>query len=726
MNQESSVNISIPKLPETLNGLCEIALNLWWTWNPRGKNLFKQLNPYLWKESGHNPIAMLKKISPEALEAAGKNASFLREYSYVYALFKDYINDKNIYSKEELSPIAYFCAEYGLHHTVPIYSGGLGFLAGDILKESSDMGLPMVGIGFMYPEGYVRQIIGADGWQNGTTEPIEQDVAPIERVLDEKGNHFTIQVPFIDPPVYASIWKVNVGRVTLYLLDTDIEQNDPWDRQISSRLYTSDINQRLRQQIVLGIGGYRVLEKLGIEYSILHLNEGYPAFALFERVRSCIEDENLTLEEAISRVKKTSIFTTHTPLQAGTDVHSFDMISKNFQDYWQRLGMDKETFMSFGLNPDDPNAGFNMTVFGLKMCDNRNAVSKKHSEVAQKIWKNILPETSKEQPAIDYVTNGVHLSTWAGDEFIEILEHTLGNRWMMMQDDPDLWGYIEDIDDEVIWNISYGGKVRMVNFIRERVRRKWSDEGIDPVVAMAEGVMLDPDVLTIGFARRMTEYKRPALILHDLDRLEKIVNNYARPVQIVFSGKAHPSDITGKKILQHIFKTAQDPRFRGRIAFIEDYSENVAKHLVRGVDVWLNNPLIPMEACGTSGMKAALNGVLHLSVMDGWWPEGSNGKNGWTFGSEPSDDAEDAASLYDTIENEIVPLYYDVRENGISHGWIDKMKESMMSISPRFSARRMMKEYMRKFYVPISKELLTEEKSESTAASSAVRPEPLQ
>lgn len=709
-NQDPSANIAIPQLPEALKGLGEIALNLWWTWNSRGKKIFRNLNPYLWKESEHNPIAMLQKISPEALEAASKNERFMREYSYVYALFRDYINDKNSCMKEELFPIAYFCAEYGLHHTVPIYSGGLGFLAGDILKESSDMGLPMVGIGFMYPQGYVRQVIGTDGWQNGTKEPIEQDAAPIERVLDENGDHFTIQVPFIDPPVYAAIWKINVGRVTLYLLDTDIDQNDPWDRQISSRLYTSDINQRLRQQIVLGIGGYRVLEKLGIEYAILHLNEGYPAFALFERVRNCIENNHLTLDEAIERVKKTSIFTTHTPLQAATDVYSFDMIGRYFQDYWQRLGMDKERFLSYGLNPDDPNAGFNMTVFGLKMCNNRNAVSQKHCDVAREMWKNIFPNTSIDPVPIDYVTNGIHLPTWVGGELNQTLEHTLGSRWLTMQDDPNLWGCIEDIADEIVWNIHYAGKVRMVNFIRERVRRKWSDEGIDPVVAMAEGVMLDPDVLTIGFARRMTEYKRPDLILHDLERLEKIINNFSMPVQIIFAGKAHPSDIMGKKILQRIFKIAQDPRFRGRIAFIEDYGENVAKYLVRGVDVWLNNPLIPMEACGTSGMKAALNGTLHLSVVDGWWAEGFNGKNGWTFGGEISDDDADAASLYDTIEKEIVPLYYNSCNGNFQYGWVAKMKESMMSVSPRFSARRMMNDYLKKFYIPISKELQIETK----------------
>ncbi len=361
-----SANIAIPELPEGLKGLEEIALNLWWTWNPKGKNIFKLLNPYLWKESGHNPIEMLRKMPRRELEAACNNAHFMREFRYAYVLFHQYMADKTIYSDEEPLPIAYFCAEYGLHHSLPIYSGGLGFLAGDILKESSDLGLPMVGIGFMYPQGYVRQIIGSDGWQNGANETIDKDAAPIERVLDASGGHLVLQVPFIDTPVYVSVWKVNVGRVTLSLLDTDIDKNDPWDRQISSHLYIPDMNQRLRQQIVLGIGGYRVLEVLGIEYSILHLNEGHPAFALFERVRSFVEEERISLDEAIERVRASSIFTTHTPLQAATDVYSFDMISSYFREYWQRLGMDKERFMQFGINPDAPAAGFNMTVLGAQ------------------------------------------------------------------------------------------------------------------------------------------------------------------------------------------------------------------------------------------------------------------------------------------------------------------------------------------------------------------------
>ena len=707
MNQDPSANVAIPELPGEIAGLGEIALNLWWTWNPRGKNLFRQLNPYLWKESGHNPIEMLKNMPSGELKKISSDENFMKEYSYIYTLFTQYMNDKTVHSEKEPLPIAYFCAEFGLHHSVPIYSGGLGFLAGDILKESSDMGLPMVGIGFMYPQGYVRQVIGSDGWQNSANETIDKDTAPIERVLDKDGQHLTLQVPFIDPPVYTSVWKINVGRVTLYLLDTDIEENDPWDREISSHLYVPDLNQRLRQQIVLGIGGYRVLEELGIEYSILHLNEGHPAFALLERVRALIEIEKLTPDEAVERVGKSSVFTTHTPLQAATDVYSFDMISRYFSDYWERLGMNKESFMQLGVNPDKPNDGFNMTVLGLKLCENRNAVSKKHCTVTKSIWKNLFDTKDTKSVPIDYVTNGVHLPTWLGDELLETLGGTLGENWINIQDESSIWMRIDTISDRKLWNMHYTYKVRMVNFIRERVRRKWSDEQIDPVIAMAEGVMLDPDILTIGFARRMTQYKRPDLIFHDLDRLEKIINNFERPVQLIFAGKAHPSDNPGKMILQSIFKTAQDPRFRGRIAFVEDYGESVAKYLVRGCDVWLNNPLIPMEACGTSGMKAGVNGTLHCSSLDGWWPEGYDGTNGWAFGENLSNDDADAAELYDTIEEKIVPLYYELNDDNLPGGWISSMKESIKSISPRFGARRMMRDYLDKFYLPIG-DLLTE------------------
>jgi starch phosphorylase len=487
----------------------------------------------------------------------------------------------------------------------------------------------------------------------------------------------------------------------LYLLDTDIDKNDPWDRQISSHLYVPDLNQRLRQQIVLGIGGYKVLEELGVEYSILHLNEGHPAFALFERVRSFMEKDNMSFNDAFQKVRESSIFTTHTPLQAATDVYGFDMMSNYFADYWKRLGISKEEFLNLGINPDTPNSGFNMTVFGLKMCEHRNAVSKKHSEVTKEIWKNVFAKDSKDDVPIDYVTNGVHLPTWMGDELFENLDKVFSENWLNLQDNPDIWEKIYDIDDHDLWDMHYANKVRMVNFIRERVRQKWSNEGIDPLVAMAEGVMLDPDILTVGFARRMTSYKRPDLILKDLNTLEKILCDSEKPVQIIFAGKAHPSDNPGKKMIQNIFKVAQNPRFRGRIAFVEDYGEEVAKYLVKGVDVWLNNPRIPLEACGTSGMKAAVNGTLHFSVMDGWWIEGYNQKNGWSIGGNVSNDEADAKSIYDTLTNEIIPLFYGFNDEGISPLWIKKMKESILSIAPIFSARRMMNEYLEKFYLPI-------------------------
>ncbi len=699
---DPSKNLALPKLPKEIDGLKDIALNLWWTWNPRGKQLFRMINPYLWKECGHNPIKLLNTLKNHELKGLVSNEKFMQEYNFVLALFKDYLNDTNIYSENSPLPIAYFCAEYGLHHSLPIYSGGLGFLAGDILKEASDMNLPMVGVGFMYPQGYIRQIIGSDGWQNGANETIDKDNAPIERVLDKNGNHFTVQVPFIEPKIFVTVWKINVGRVTLYLLDTDIDQNDPWDREISSHLYTPDMHQRLRQQIVLGIGGYRVLEELGIKYSILHLNEGHPAFALFERVRSFIEDKNMGLEDAIREVKKSSVFTTHTPLQAATDVYGFDMMSSYFNDYWQRLGLTKERFFNFGINPDSPNSGFNMTVFGLKMCQYKNAVSKKHCEVTKDIWKSIFKD--KSTTSIDYVTNGVHLPTWLSDEFTEEFDKILGERWQHLEDSEALWKNLKNLEDKKVWDIHYNNKIKLVNFIREKVRQKWANEGIDPLVAMAEGVMLDPDILTIGFGRRMTSYKRADLILKDLDRLNKIINNKERPVQIIFAGKAHPSDNPGKEIIKKIFKTAQDPRFKGRIAFVEDYGEEIAKYMIRGVDIWLNNPKIPMEACGTSGMKASINGVLHFSSFDGWWPEAYNTKNGWKIGGEVSDDTKDAEAIYQTLENEIVPLFYNTDDNNFPNEWVKKMKTAMITISPHFSARRMMKEYMEKFYIPISKE----------------------
>jgi len=695
-----SKNIIFPHLPDELQNLKKIALNLWWSWNPRARELFKSIDPYLWDYVDENPIALINKLNEEDLNNLLKNRIFMKEYKLVSALFEDYMNSTKIYTDENTLPVAYFCAEFGLHHSLPIYSGGLGFLAGDILKEASDMNLPFVGVGFMYANGYVKQVIGSDGWQHGENQPVDKDVAPIERVLDENGNHLIIQVPFIDPPVYVAVWKVNVGKVELYLLDTDIEQNSPWDRGISSHLYTPDMNQRLRQQIVLGIGGYAALERIGIKYSILHLNEGHPAFALFERIRFFIKN-GMSKDEAIKRVKETTIFTTHTPLAVATDVYSFEEVGKYFEDYLKEIKMDKNEFFSYGLNPDNPN-GFNMTILAMSLSDNINAVSKKHQTTTQNIWKTFIEKNNKK---IDFVTNGIHIPTWINNDLYYKYDKLIGN-WIEIQDNKESFEIIEDIEDEFLWNIHQKYKEEMIDFINEKARQKWI-KGADPLVVIAEGALLSSDVLTVTFARRMTGYKRPDLILRDLDRLYEIIHNPKRPIQIIFSGKAHPADTPGKQIIQKIFKVCEDPRSKGRIAFVEDYSEEIAKYLIRGSDIWLNNPQIPLEASGTSGMKASINATLHLSTLDGWWPEAYNGKNGFVIGDKVSDDEKDIRSIYENLEK-IAKMYYERDDVNYPKEFISIKKEALKTITPSFSARRMMKDYLNKFYLPISTKLRSE------------------
>ncbi len=693
----ASKNMVLPKFPDELSNLKKIALNIWWSFNPRARELFASMDPFLWEDVGHNPIALLNKFNENDLNNLLNNQKFMKEYHLVSALFEDYLNTTKIYTDENTLPVAYFCAEFGLHHSLPIYSGGLGFLAGDVLKEASDMNLPFVGVGFMYSNGYLRQVIGSDGWQNSENQTINKDIAPIERVLDKNGNHLVIQVPFIDPPIFTAVWKVNVGKVELYLLDTDIDKNSPWDRGISSHLYTPDMQERLRQQIVLGIGGYAVLEKLGIQYSILHLNEGHPAFALFERIRYFM-NQGLSRDEAIKRVKNTSVFTTHTPLADATDVYSFDNISNYFKDYIKELKMSKEDFLSFGLNPDNPN-GFNMTILAMNLSDNINAVSKKHQATTQQIWGGFLKKNNKK---INVVTNGIHIPTWINNELYYKYDELIGN-WLEIQDDKKIYEVINDMGDEFIWKIHQKYKMEMINFINERARIKWASVS-DPLVVLAEGALLESNVLTITFARRMTSYKRPCLILKDLDRLYSIIHNPKRPIQIIFAGKAHPADTPGKQIIQRIFKVCEDQRSRGRIVFIEDYAEEIAKYLVRGSDIWLNNPQIPFEASGTSGMKASINGAVHLSALDGWWPEGYNGKNGFVIGKETSNNEEDADSIYKNLEN-IAKLYYEIDDVTYPKELVKIQKEAIKTITPKFSARRMMKDYLNKFYLPISNKI---------------------
>ena len=694
-----------PNLPQRLSGLAELAENLWWSWHPAARMLFKMLNRQAWKESSHNPDKMLKELPREVLESAASDPEYLKYYDAVLAQLRQDTAAKEICLAENLAQqksciIAYFSAEYGLHHSLPFYAGGLGFLAGDFIKECSDLRVPLVAVGFMYPEGYVRQQIREDGWQENLDETLDRDAASISRVLDEKGRQVVVKVPFIEPAVFVAVWKIAVGRVPLYLMDTDMEINDPWNRGISSRLYTGDIEQRLRQEIVLGIGGYQVLSALGVKPSILHLNEGHPAFALLEQIRERVR-EGSSYEEALDQVRDTSVFTTHTPVPAGHDVFPFSLMEKYFRSYLPSLGLDHDTFLQLGIHPREPHAGFNMTAFALRMSGFHNGVSKRHGEVARRMWQSLWPEVTEEEVPIDTVTNGVHLPTWIEPKMVLLFNRYLGPNWLADHDNPDIWKLIDNIPDEELWKTHYWLKIKLIDAIRERARQRWAKDRASPSLMIAGGALLDPSVLTIGFARRFVTYKRADLIFHDLGRLKQLLNDCWKPIQIIFAGKAHPADDPAKRILQRIVNTTRDPELGGRVAFVEDYGEHLAQYMVHGADVWLNNPLRPLEASGTSGMKAALNGVPHLSILDGWWAEGFTGRNGWAFGEGAADsdrDRQDAEAIYQILEEEIIPLYYKLSDNGIPHEWVKVMKESIMGSAPRFSARRMVKEYIEKFY----------------------------
>jgi starch phosphorylase len=687
-------------IPERISGLMELAYNLWWSWHPAARMLFKMIDRIAWKESGHNPVKMLRDIPAETLRNVGNKSDYINYHNILLDKFREHMKSEICWFSEKLPfprclPIAYFSAEYGLHHSMPFYAGGLGFLAGDHLKECSDLGVPMVAVGFMYPEGYLSQKIRTDGWQEDIDEILDRDATPITRVFNEKGEQLVVKVPFIEPPIFVSVWKVEVGRIPLYLIDTDIDMNDPWNRKISAHLYISGIEQRLRQEIVLGIGGSEVLKTLGIKHSILHLNEGHSSFALLERIRERIE-EGMSFDMAAEQVRATSIFTTHTPVPAGHDIFPFHLMDKYFSHYYPAINLSREGFFQLGFNPRETTAGFNMTAFALKMSSYGNGVSKKHGEVARRMWHALWPEKKEEEVPINSITNGIHVPTWIEPKIELLYNKYLEVNWIENHDDPITWQSIDKIPDDELWQAHYWLKMKLINFIREQVRRRWIENRMDPINVVTGGTLLDPLTLTIGFARRFTAYKRADLIFFNLDRLQKLLKNRWKPLQIIFAGKAHPVDDDGKRIIQRIFNFAHNPELGGRIAFVENYDEQLAQYMVHGVDIWLNNPLPPLEACGTSGMKASLNGVIHLSILDGWWIEGFNGKNGWAF--EGKDDAHDAEAIYDILAREVIPLYYDLGDDGIPHGWVRKMKEAIKSTAPLFCSRRMVKEYATKFY----------------------------
>jgi len=694
-------------LPDRISGLGELAYNLWWSWHPEARMLFKQLNREAWRESVHNPVRMLREIPYRYLEAASKNPRYLRDYDIIMARLESYMRQRKGWFGEHYQKgpfnIAYFSAEYGLHHSLPFYAGGLGFLAGDHLKECSDLNVPVVGIGFMYSQGYLHQHIRVDGWQEEITLPLNRDLTPIKRVRDENGRHLIIKVPDIDPAIYVAVWRVDVGRVPLYLLDTDIPKNDPKRRSISSHLYTGDREMRLLQQIVLGIGGRHLLRMLGINFSGIHLNEGHSAFALLELAREHVED-GVPVHEAFEKIRGLTLFTTHTPVPAGHDIYDPMLVERHLGHYIQALGITRDEFLALGSHRGRPNEGFNMTALALRLSRFHNAVSRRHAGVTRDMWRSCWPDRNDNEIPIDAITNGVHLPTWLNPR-MEILLNRYFTRicphWQYEHDNREIWEVVDEIPDRELWELHMRLKIKLFNRIREYKRRKWAEGMEGPENLVAEGMLLNPSVLTIGFARRFSTYKRADLLLHDVSRLASILNNPWYPVQIVFAGKAHPDDTEGKKILQRIYQLAEKPEMAGRIAVIENYGEQIAQYMVHGVDIWLNTPLPPMEASGTSGMKAAMNGVLHCSILDGWWCEGYNGRNGWVFGAgEVKGDRtpQDADELYRLIESEIAPLYYTRSMDGIPHGWVAMMKESMKTIPPVFSARRMVKEYVHNYY----------------------------
>ncbi len=696
------------KIPEKLHRLPELANNLWWSWSPEARNLFKRMDYPLWRRTQHNPVMMLNEISAAALDAKARDGAFLRLYDHVMLKYDDMLSNGHTWFHTTFpdlidKTIAYFSFEFGLHSSLPIYSGGLGILSGDHAKEASDLGLPFVGIGFMYPQGYFRQRVPSHGWQEAVYQQLDINQAPIELVYDEDGQEIMISVDLGDRTVHARVWHVKVGRVDLYLMDTDVDDNDPWDRELSARLYSGDSEMRVRQEIMLGIGGVRLLRTLGIKPAAWHMNEGHSAFLLLENVRQKVL-EGMSFEDAVVSVRKHSVFTTHTPVPAGHDAFSYHLIDKYFGNFRNQLGITREEFLNLGAHEEEWGMAFNMTVLALHLSGQVNAVSKLHGDVSRKMWQGVWSEQGIDEIPISYVTNGIHVPTWISSELCQLLNKYLGPHWIDQQDDPLLWQRLNDMPLKELWDVNTQLKRKLLYFLRSRARRGWVSGQDDPTQVMTSGTLLDPEALTIGFARRFATYKRATLIFRDVDRLRSLLLDTHRPVQLLFAGKAHPADDPGKALIQDIYNLAKHNQLGGRVAFVEDYDMHVARYLVQGVDVWLNTPLRPREASGTSGMKASLNGAPNLSILDGWWAEGYNGANGWAINGKQYDDRteqddHDAEAIYRILEEEIVPLYYDRDFDDVPRGWVEVMVEAMRSNAPQFSMRRMVKEYTMNLYL---------------------------
>ena len=705
----------LPPLPDRIQRLPELAVDLWWSWHSDARSVFRTLDYPLWRATAHNPVRMLWMIPRATLERVAQDPGWLRLYDQALENLDNARSAHNTWWSQrfpdiEGQSIAYFSAEFALHQSLPIYAGGLGVLAGDHCKEASDLGVPLIGVGFMYPQGYFHQHISAEGWQEETYEKLDWADTAIEPATTATGEPCVTAVPLGDRTVLVAVWRVRLGRVKLYLLDTDLEENAPWDRSLSARLYGGDRETRVQQEIILGIGGVRALRALGSNPAVYHLNEGHAAFVVLQRIREFIE-QGTSFEAALDEVRRTTVFTTHTPVPAGHDAFPFAMVEKHLAGAWGSLGTHRSKFLALGDYDNGNGSQFNMTALALRASGAINAVSQLHQEVTRKMWVSIWPGKTVEDVPVEAVTNGVHTPTWVSSEMLQLFDRFLGADWIERHDDPALWERVHDIPDEDLWRVRQALRQYLFGFMRERARRLWTEERKSPARVLVAGTLLDTNALTIGFARRFTGYKRPDLIFQDPDRLARILNAAGRPVQIVFAGKSHPADDVGKHHLQGVYRRASDPAFGGRIAFVEDYDLHVAHFLVQGCDVWLNNPRKPLEASGTSGMKASMSGVPHLSIGDGWWAEGYAGANGWlidggTQGDDQATDAADADALYRLLEEQIVPVFYDRGHDQIPHRWLRIVKEAIRTVAPRFSARRMVKEYVERMYAPATRQQL--------------------
>jgi glycogen phosphorylase len=708
---------SAAPLPDRLHRLHELALDLWWSWIPAARQVFRRLDYPLWRQAAHNPVRMLMTIDPARLQEAAQDPRFLELYDQALAGLDEARSARGTWWAQHGPAlngkvIAYFSAEFALHQSLPIYAGGLGVLAGDHCKEASDLGVPLVGIGFMYPQGYFHQRISIDGWQEERYERLNWTDTPIDSAITRDGKPAITAVPLGDRTVLAAVWRVRVGRVRLYLLDTDLAENAPWDRELSARLYGGDRETRLQQEIILGVGGVRLIRALGLEPAVWHLNEGHASFVALQRIRELVE-RGSSFDDAIEEVRRTTVFTTHTPVPAGHDAFPFHMVEKHLAGCWGEIGEYRQRFLALGEYDNGYGPQFNMTALAMRTAAHVNGVSALHGEVTRAMWQPIWPDVAVSDVPVKSITNGVHVPTWIAGPAIELFNKHLGAEWLERQDDEAFWDRLKDIPDEELWAARQTMRAELFVFIRDRLRQRWAVDRVNPIQVVLGGAMLDPQALTIGYARRFTAYKRPELIFRDAERLARILTASHRPVQIVFAGKAHPADDPAKHHLQQVFRKALDPLFAGRIAFIDDYDMHVAHCLVAGCDVWLNNPRKPLEASGTSGMKASLNGVPHLSVGDGWWAEGFNGSNGWLIEShvDPNDqaatDAADAEALYTLLEQQIVPAFYDRDQRAIPKRWLQVVREAMRSNLPRFSARRMVKQYVNGMYVPAAQSTMT-------------------